>query len=140
MCQKNINQCDSLKQQSNLTAEEAEIDVLWEDQQKINTFGRLNIRREELEDEIAELKEEINKINDAADEIIISDDVKFSIGEIYVDVDGDTAEALLEKERKRVNKSVKALEVEYQQIQDKMKILKAQLYAKFKNNINLDPK
>ena len=86
-----------------MTAEEAEVDVTWEDQQKINTFGRLNIRKEEIEDEMAELKEEINKINDAADEIIISDDIKFTVGEVFVDVqDSDAGEEMLEIGRAHV--------------------------------------
>lgn len=123
-----------------MTAEEAEVDVSWEDQQKINTFGRLNIRREEVEEEIAQLKEELNKVNDAADEIIISDDVKFHVGDVYVDVDTDTCEQMLEVERKRVNKQLKSLESEHVLLSSKMKELKAQLYAKFGRNINLEPK
>ena len=122
-----------------MTAEEAEVDVTWEDQQKINTFGRLNIRKEEIEDEVAELKEEINKINDAADEIIISDDIKFTVGEVFVDVqDSDAGEEMLERERRRTKDALNKLDSEYELVTGKMKELKAQLYAKFGKNINLE--
>ena len=115
------------------------MDVTWEDQQKINTFGRLNIRKEEIEDEMAELDEELNKINDAADEIIISDDIKFSVGEVFCQVeDSDAAEDMLEKERRRTKDSLNKLKNEQELIVSKMKELKAQLYAKFGKNINLE--
>jgi prefoldin subunit 4 len=93
-----------------------------------------------VEEEIAQLKEELNKVNDAADEIIISDDVIFHVGDVYVDVDTDTCEQMLEVERKRVNKQLKSLESEHVLLSSKMKELKAQLYAKFGRNINLEPK
>lgn len=57
--------------------ENANIQVSWEDQQKINTFGRLNVRLHELEDEITQLKEDLSKISDVNDEIYITDDIKY---------------------------------------------------------------
>lgn len=53
------------------------VTVSWEDQQRINTFGRLNVRFHELEDEITLLKEEISKISDVNDELYITDDIKY---------------------------------------------------------------
>lgn len=46
----------------------------WEDQQKINTFGRLNNRMHDLEDEIKEKRSKAELLDDAANELILADD------------------------------------------------------------------
>jgi prefoldin subunit 4 len=77
-----------------------------------------------LEEEIAKLREEINRITDASDEIILTDDIKYLIGEVFIDVDSDNAETLLEKEKKRIEKLIKVKEVELKKIQETSKQLK----------------
>ncbi|KAL0488989.1 prefoldin subunit 4 [Acrasis kona] len=123
---------------ANLNPSEIEIDVTWEDQQKINTFGRLANRVVELEEEIAKAKEDKNKLTDALEEIILSDDVKYLVGEVFVDVEGDDAEKMLEDEKLNLDKQVSIKEAELKKIQDTSKQLKAALYLKFGKNINLD--
>ncbi|KAL9655917.1 hypothetical protein ABK040_007538 [Willaertia magna] len=112
--------------------------ITWEDQQKINTFSRLNLRFNELDKEITQIKEEINKINDASDEIFISDDINFVVGEIFVEVDTDKAEKLLENKKDGLKKDLKEKQKEYKDIENKMKELKAHLYGRFGTNINLE--
>jgi prefoldin subunit 4 len=123
---------------SNLQPEDVEIDVTWDDQQRINTFGRLANRASELEEEIAKMREEINKITDASDEIILTDDIKYLIGEVFIDVDTDFAEQLLDADKKKLEKLIKIKETEFKKIQETMKQLKGALYLKFGKNINLD--
>jgi prefoldin subunit 4 len=109
---------------STVSASEIEIDVTWEDQRRINTFGRLATRVTELDEEIAKLREEINRINDATDEIILTDDIKFLVGEVFIDVDNDNAEQMLESEKKRLEKSIRTKEGELKRIQETAKQIK----------------
>ena len=53
---------------------EDDVEVRWEDQQKINTFGRLNTRMHELEDELKEKSSKSELLDDAANEMILADD------------------------------------------------------------------
>lgn len=53
--------------------------VLWEDQQQINLFGRLNTRMHELQAEIKSLNNQIQNVDDAEQEIYITEDIKFDI-------------------------------------------------------------
>ncbi|KAE8664688.1 putative prefoldin subunit 4 [Hibiscus syriacus] len=66
----------------------SETEVTWEDQQNINKFGRLNNRFHELEDEIKFAKEAIDNLEDASNELILTDEevVRFQIGEVFAHV------------------------------------------------------
>jgi hypothetical protein len=70
------------------------------------------------------LREETNRIIDASDEIILTDDIKYLIGEVFIDVDSDNAESLLESEKKRIDKLIKVKEAELKKIQETSKQLK----------------
>ncbi|KAF0978303.1 hypothetical protein FDP41_002818 [Naegleria fowleri] len=122
------------------TQEDNTYQVTWEDQKKINTFSRIIIRFNELEKEISDLKEEMNKLNDASDEIFISDNISYVVGELFVEVTSDQAEKLLEARKEQVKRDLKEKQREHKEIETKMKELKANLYAKFGSNINLEEK
>eukprot|EP00349_Pseudokeronopsis_sp_Brazil_P002742 CAMPEP_0202964128 /NCGR_PEP_ID=MMETSP1396-20130829/8201_1 /ASSEMBLY_ACC=CAM_ASM_000872 /TAXON_ID= /ORGANISM="Pseudokeronopsis sp., Strain Brazil" /LENGTH=54 /DNA_ID=CAMNT_0049685981 /DNA_START=56 /DNA_END=216 /DNA_ORIENTATION=+ len=51
------------------TAQAEDVDVRFEDQEKINEFGRLNNRLLEIRADIAQLKQDIEKLDDAATEL-----------------------------------------------------------------------
>ncbi len=53
--------------------------VLWEDQQQINLFGRLNTRMHELQSEIKYLSNQIQNVDDAEQEIYLTEDIKFCV-------------------------------------------------------------
>eukprot|EP00965_Chrysotila_dentata_P041571 1378391-Pleurochrysis_carterae.AAC.2 len=53
---------------------EEDVEVRLEDQKAINTFGRLNTRLNELEEEIKEKRSLYDQLDDAANEIILADD------------------------------------------------------------------
>eukprot|EP00906_Rhabdomonas_costata_P013802 RCo019787 len=118
--------------------DETEADVTWEDQQKICTFGRLNQRFLEIGAEIKDKKEDIEKMNDAANEIFIADDIKYVVGEAFVSMEKDAVEAALDARKEEVGEEIAALERESARISDQMKELKAQLYAKFGKSIYLE--
>jgi prefoldin subunit 4 len=54
--------------------DETEVEVTWEDQQMINTFGRLNGRYHELAEELRGKKDELATVEDASSEIFLIDD------------------------------------------------------------------
>ena len=54
--------------------DEEDVEVRLEDQRAINTFGRLNTRMHELEEELKEKRSQYDQIDDASNEIILADD------------------------------------------------------------------
>ena len=54
--------------------QEEDVEVCWEDQKSINSFGRLNTRMHELEEELKEKAAQHELLDDAANEIILADD------------------------------------------------------------------
>ena len=51
-----------------------DVEVRWEDQQRINAFGRLNGRLHDLEDEIKGKANQHELLDDASNEIMLADD------------------------------------------------------------------
>eukprot|EP01113_Clastostelium_recurvatum_P017357 TRINITY_DN2034_c0_g1_i1.p1 TRINITY_DN2034_c0_g1~~TRINITY_DN2034_c0_g1_i1.p1 ORF type:complete len:131 (-),score=33.43 TRINITY_DN2034_c0_g1_i1:50-442(-) len=122
---------------------EVEVDVTWEDQKMINMFGRLTARRHELEAERRVKTEELTNIEDASNEIILLDDdqvgnVKFSIGEAYVDLSKADTEERLNGLEERIKADIARIEKDVAAIQLTLGELKIKLYAKFSNSINLE--
>lgn len=53
--------------------QEADVDVTWEDQQMINTFGRLTNKRHDIDQELKELKQKIENVEEAQTELIMAE-------------------------------------------------------------------
>jgi len=121
--------------------DERDVEVTWEDQQNINTFGRLNTRLHECEAEIKYKEDEITNLQDASNEIILADDddaVRYHLGEVFVEVSKDDIEDYLAKEEERIKGDVNLLNSEVVQIKKTLAGLKIKLYAKFSTSINLE--
>ncbi|KAK1412383.1 hypothetical protein QVD17_33593 [Tagetes erecta] len=118
----------------------SETEVTWEDQKNINKFGRLNNRFHELEDEIKIAKEANENIEDASNELILTDEevVRFQIGEVFAHVPKDEVEMRIEKMQEETSKRLEKLEEEKESILAQMAELKKILYGKFKDSINLE--
>merc|ERR1711939_747215 len=72
--------------------DEEDVEVRLEDQRAINTFGRLNTRMHELEEELKEKRSQYDQIDDASNEIILADDdepIRYAFGECYYEVTKD---------------------------------------------------
>ncbi|KAL6557526.1 Prefoldin subunit 4 [Orobanche minor] len=125
-------------QQAGSSASETE--VTWEDQQNINKFGRLNNRLHELDDEIKTAKETNESLEDASNELILTDEdiVRFQIGEVFAHVPRDDVEARIEEMKEATGKNLQKLEEEKESIVAQMAELKKILYGKFKDSINLE--
>ncbi|XP_039028751.1 probable prefoldin subunit 4 [Hibiscus syriacus] len=118
----------------------SETDVTWEDQQNINKFGRLNNRFHELEDEIKFVKETIDNLEDASNELILTDEdvVRFQIGEVFAHVPKEEVETRIEEMKEVSSKNLEKFEEEKESVVAQMGELKKVLYGKFKDSINLE--
>ncbi|KAK7337914.1 hypothetical protein VNO77_18505 [Canavalia gladiata] len=120
--------------------EGSDTEVTWEDQQNINKFGRLNNRFHELEDDIKTAKETNDNLEDASNELILSDEeiVRFQIGEVFAHVPKDEVESKLEQMKEVTGQKLGKLEEEKESVLAQMAELKKVLYGKFKDSINLE--
>ncbi|OMO96289.1 Prefoldin beta-like protein [Corchorus olitorius] len=118
----------------------SDMQVTWEDQQNINKFGRLNNRFHELEDEIKEAKETNDNLEDASNELILTDEdvVRFQIGEVFAHVPKEEVETRIEEMKEVTSKNLEKLEEEKESVVAQMAELKKILYGKFGDSINLE--
>ncbi|KMZ61741.1 putative Prefoldin subunit [Zostera marina] len=114
--------------------------VTWEDQQNINKFGRLNNKFHELEEEIKISRDANENLEDAENELMISDEdvVRFQIGEVFAHMQKDDVENRLEEMKDEASKKLKRLEEEKALVVSQMDGLKNILYARFNDSINLE--
>lgn len=141
-CKKKHKAGETAGETSHLRSQNAaDIPVLWEDQKNINSFGRLNHRMNELHDEAEAQKTKIAGLKDANDEIecLLDDDAcRIKVGEMYVDVTNDEATEFAEARMEREKGDLKAIQAEQATLNVEMDKLKAVLYAKFGQTINLE--
>nr|GMD40357.1 probable prefoldin subunit 4 [Ipomoea batatas] len=104
----------------------SEVEVTWEDQQKINKFSRLNTRFHELEDEIKVAKETCENMEDASNELILTDEevVRFQIGEVFAHVAKEEVENRIEEMKEVTSKKLEKLEEEKESVVAQMAELK----------------
>mmetsp|Transcript_9732 Transcript_9732/g.24197 ORF Transcript_9732/g.24197 Transcript_9732/m.24197 type:complete len:125 (-) Transcript_9732:329-703(-) len=116
------------------------VEVTFEDQQHINMFNKLNTKMHELEAMIRAKKKILEDLEDASNELMLSDEdnIRYVIGECFVHMEKDAAEEKLTGLTDSANGEVKALSSEVDSIKDKMKDLKTKLYSKFGSSINLE--
>jgi prefoldin subunit 4 len=114
------------------------IDVTWEDQRNICTFGRIHSRYTMLLEQIARKKTDVDNLNDACDEVMIADDVKIVYGESFINANSDDASTVLEAKKAQAQADLQELLAEKDHLDASMKNLKAQLYAKFGSQIYLE--
>ena len=114
------------------------VEVTWTDQRYICTFGRMNRRYAALETEIKQKQQDLENLDDAADEVMIADDIMYVYGESFVTVDADAAGDLVSNQVEKINAELAALKTEQSDLNEGMKDLKAKLYAKFGSQIYLE--
>lgn len=121
---------------------DADVEVRWEDQVKINEFGRLNAKLKEREGEEQALRKAIEELDDAATELELADgDIKLMLGgESFIDVDEDFARAYCEAEQEKLQTDLDDQTAAIADIKRRQDVLKVELYARFGSNINLEEK
>jgi prefoldin subunit 4 len=113
--------------------------IIKEDQDRINLFARLNARLEQLRSDLGALKQEKENLEDASSELALAEDnVKFRIGEVFVEMSSTQAEEYLEQTTESNAAAFTRFEREKKEVEGRMSELKVQLYAKFGRSINLE--
>ncbi|KAJ1857197.1 hypothetical protein LPJ73_002080, partial [Coemansia sp. RSA 2703] len=121
--------------------EERDVEVNWEDQERINQFSRLNTRLDRLEDDYKAQKTEKEYLDDLAMEIELLDEdkpVPYKIGDAFVMLSLESAQERVEKEKESIDARVEELDRKIQEVSAQMDKLKETLYAKFGQAINLE--
>ncbi|KAG9353363.1 hypothetical protein JZ751_017940 [Albula glossodonta] len=77
-----------------------DVNVTFEDQQKINKFARSTSRMTELKDEIEAKKKSLQNLEDASDDIMMMDDdallIPYQIGDVFISHTQDETQEMLE--------------------------------------------
>ncbi|KAM3871612.1 prefoldin subunit 4 isoform 1-T1 [Diretmus argenteus] len=119
-----------------------DVNVTFEDQQKINKFARNTNRMTEFKDEIEAKKKSLQNLQDASDDIMMFDDdsllIPYQIGDVFISHTQEETQEMLDAAKEALEQEVKDLEGRVSAIQQVLGDLKVQLYAKFGNNINLE--
>ena len=118
-----------------------EVDFTKEDQIAINSFSRLNMHHQDKSKQIYQKKEAISQQEDAVTELELQDDdeiVRMKYGDCFFHVTAEHSKNSIDKQVSRNKQDVAELDQNLHDIQKKMQKLKAVLYAKFGNSINLE--
>ncbi|XP_013418495.1 prefoldin subunit 4-like [Lingula anatina] len=118
-----------------------DVNVTYEDQQKINKFARHNARMQDLKEELEAKKKELQNLQDAADELLMLEDeesIPYQIGEVFFSVSADETNEMLERRKEELEEQTKSIEQQVNEHKQVLSDLKVHLYAKFGNNINLE--
>mmetsp|Transcript_32499 Transcript_32499/g.45068 ORF Transcript_32499/g.45068 Transcript_32499/m.45068 type:complete len:122 (-) Transcript_32499:363-728(-) len=115
-------------------------EVTWEDQNNINSFGKLNNRKHEIRAEHSALKKRAEDFEEASNELMIADEeeVRYVLGECLAHMPNEDAEERLQTVIEEIQSQINGLEAEEADIMKQQTQLKAALYGKFEDNINLE--
>lgn len=117
------------------------VEVLWEDQQKINKFSSLIYKKDTLSERLEKLKTEKEYIDDLAIEIELLDEdekIQYKIGDAFVFLKVDAAVEAINKQNESLDTKISELSDQIDEIEDQLALYKKDLYAKFGNNIQLE--
>ena len=116
------------------------LDILKEDQVRINKFSYLNMQNHELDREIKLKEEKFNALQDALDEIEVAmeSEIRILVGESFVLCSEEEALARLERVKDSKKEELDCMKAQAEIIHKEMAALKTYLYAKFGNSINLE--
>ncbi|XP_014213493.1 prefoldin subunit 4 [Copidosoma floridanum] len=120
---------------------DSDVHISYEDQQKINKFAKQNAKMDDFKEELKFKQNELQNLKDACSELeLFDDDVKipYHIGEIFINQDLPKTMTCLEQAIKKKEAEITELDEKCSTLKNIMSDLKAQLYAKFGNNINLE--
>uniref|UniRef100_A0A7S0XDK4 Prefoldin subunit 4 n=1 Tax=Chromulina nebulosa TaxID=96789 RepID=A0A7S0XDK4_9STRA len=125
---------------ANSTVPKDDVEVRYEDQEKINEFGKLNNRLLEIRAELKQSKTDIETLDDATTELAMvgKGKVMLLIGENFMEVTEEFAEEYCEKKTKKLQSRIEQLENEEQSIVSRQEELKKILYGRFGDSINLE--
>ncbi|XP_008558973.1 probable prefoldin subunit 4 [Microplitis demolitor] len=120
---------------------DSDVHISYEDQQKINKFAKQNAQMDDLKEELKMKQNDLKNLQDASDELSLMDDdakIPYRIGDLFVSQDVEKTQKCLEEAKDKKLSEIKLLELKCADLKSVMTDLKAQLYAKFGNHINLE--
>ncbi|XP_059759166.1 prefoldin subunit 4-like [Balaenoptera ricei] len=118
-----------------------DVNVTFEDQQKINRFAQNTSRITELKEEI-EKKKQLQNLEDVCEDIMLADNdglmIPYQICDVSISHSEEETQEILEEAKKNLQEETDTLESRMESIQQVLADLKVQLYAKYGSNINLE--
>ncbi|CAG2166567.1 unnamed protein product [Oppiella nova] len=118
---------------------EGDVEVTLGDQKLINRFARLNAKCEELEADLSAAERRLENSSEALDELALEDEsVWIRSGEVFARMTSDGAQQWIEGLRRELESATKGIRESLATMRAEMTTIKATLYAKFGNNINLE--
>ncbi|WWC89151.1 uncharacterized protein L201_004069 [Kwoniella dendrophila CBS 6074] len=119
------------------------VEVAWEDQQRINTFSKLNNRLTDIQDLLKVKNEEKEYYDDLSTELELADEddnqpILYKLGDSFFHLNLKDARRQLKSDLKKYDSEIEQLENKKTDCEKGMKDLKVQLYAKFGKQINLE--
>ncbi|KAI8897229.1 Prefoldin beta-like protein [Globomyces pollinis-pini] len=121
--------------------DEVDVEVTWEDQNNINKFSKLNARLDVLEEELKTKTTEKEYLDDLVMELELADEdelIPYRIGDSFVSLSLEQCQERIESEQSDIVKQVDDYQNDVNSIHSEMAKLKAMLYGKFGNSINLE--
>lgn len=115
--------------------------VTFEDQQKINEFSKLIMRKDVIGQELDIQRQEKEYFDDVSLEIELIDEdepVQYKVGVVFLHLKQKEVVEQLEKDLESTQARIDELENEQDGLDAQLKELKSVLYAKFGDNINLE--
>ena len=113
-------------------------EVTLDDQKLINRFARLNAKCDELQIEINNKNRELQNLEEAVNEMVLTDEALVQTGEIFAQLDNDAASEFCEEKKKLLTQEIQIKKQCLDSMKDEMSQIKVTLYAKFGSNINLE--
>ncbi|KAG0663761.1 Prefoldin subunit 4 [Maudiozyma exigua] len=117
------------------------VEVTYEDQQKINEFSKLIMRKDVCQADLNKQRQEKEYLDDVSLEIELIDEderIQYKIGELFVFMKQEKVVQQLERDTEVIDSKIESLESKESQIDERLSTLKNELYAKFGDNINLE--
>ncbi|EAR85359.3 prefoldin (macronuclear) [Tetrahymena thermophila SB210] len=120
---------------------QSDIEITKDDQNQINQFSRINMHWNEKNRTMQKKNEILNQLDDAATELELCDDeetVQVKYGDCFFHVKVEQAKQYVEEQQTQTKKETNEISKVMDEQEKKMKKLKAVLYTKFGNQINLE--
>ena len=117
------------------------VSVKKEDQGNINKFARKNALLQELREELKFKKDALQDIEEGELSILIAQDplIPYKVGEVFFELSHEKTQSMLDEDKTQCMQRIGQLEEEILGIESILQELKGELYARFGNNINLEP-
>ncbi|KGQ85432.1 prefoldin subunit 4 [Candida albicans P94015] len=116
-------------------------EVTYEDQLKINKFSTLISKKDEQTQQLSTLKTEKEYLDDLSIELELIDDdgkIQYKVGDCFVFLPKDQVLEKIESDADSLEEKINSIEELIDGFDEELKDLKAQLYDKFGDNINLE--